>query len=119
PQFERRYADGVRDTRFDPLPSELRRRREQAAEELQTGIKWVDGCPAAAGAEVLVAMEALTNAPNRVLALADQRLGGTRRTEWVSAARLRGDGTDEERLDALAAVVAAFIWLSERDDQPV
>ncbi|MEN2742497.1 hypothetical protein ABCS02_32375 [Microbacterium sp. X-17] len=107
----------MRDTRLDPLPSELRRRRDQAAEELRTGIVWLDGCPTAVGAEILAALEYLTNMPKRVVGLADKRLGLYNSTTWVSVDRLQGGGTDEERLDALAAVVNAFVWLAENDKE--
>ncbi len=107
----------MRDTRLDPLPSELRRRRAQAAAELETGIKWIDGCPTAVGSEVMSALETFTNVPGRVLNMADKRLGVHDSREWVSANRLRGEGDDHERLDALAAVVNAFVWLSETDEE--
>lgn len=112
-----RYAGDVRDTRLDPLPSEMRRRRAQAATELETGISWVDGCPTVVGVEVMVALESLTNVPTRVLASADRRLGIHRIETWASAEKLRGEGEDEQRLDALAAVVNAFVWLAEYDDE--
>lgn len=102
---------------MDPLPSELRRRREQASAELESGIRWADGCPTSVGVEVMVALEALTNVPTRVLRSADQRLGEHRVQSWVSADRLRGEGDDENRLDALAAVVNAFVWLAEHDEE--
>lgn len=65
----------------------------------------------------MVALEQLSNAPKRVLDLADKRLGEHEMQVWVSAERLRGAGTDEERLDALAAVISAFVWLSENDTE--
>lgn len=95
----------------------MRRRREQAASELETGIDWLDGCPPAVGAEVMVALEQLTNMPRRVLDMADKRLGELNSSVWVCAERLRGDGADDERLDALAAVVNAFVWLAEHDEE--
>lgn len=107
----------MRDTRFDPLPSEVRRRRVQAATELESGISWVDGCPTSVGVEVMVAMESLTNVADRVLASADQRLGIHRVETWASADKLRGEGDDEGRLDALAAIVNAFVWLAETDEE--
>ncbi len=64
-----------------------------------------------------MALEELTNVPTRVLESADRRLGGTSPYKWVSADRLRGEGTDEERLDALAAVIGAFVWLAETDKE--
>ena len=107
----------MRDPRLDPLPSELRRRREQATAELENGVTWLDGCPASVGAEIVVALETFTNMPRRVLDLADKRLGEHNSKVWVSSTRLRGEGDDHERLDALAAVVNAFVWLSEHDDE--
>lgn len=95
----------------------MRRRRAQAVAELESGIRWVDGCPTSVGVEVMVALEKLANVPTRVLASADQRLGVHRINTWVSADRLRGEGGDEERLDALAAVVNAFVWLAEHDEE--
>lgn len=103
----------MRDTRLDPLPSELRRRREQAARELETGITWLDGCPVSVGAEVVVAVNELTNIPHRVFSRADRRLGDDRSSEDI----LNAGGDDEERLDALAAVVGAFSWLAHNDDE--
>ncbi|MFF2486255.1 hypothetical protein ACFVSU_07650 [Microbacterium sp. NPDC058062] len=108
----------MRDTRLDPLPSELRRRREQARWELENGIIWIDGCPTTVGVEVIAAVETFTNMPRRVLAMADQRLGEEDDRTWVSAERLRGQGDEETRLDALAAVVNAFVWLASHDDVP-
>lgn len=107
----------MRDTRLDPLPSELRRRREQAAAEAQAGIEWIDGCPVTVGTEVLVALEELTNISHRVLQRADNRLGGTRPNSYLVADLLAGEGTDEDRLDALAAVVGAFVWLGHNDNE--
>ncbi|TFC16561.1 hypothetical protein [Cryobacterium glucosi] len=107
----------MRDTRLDPLPSELRRRREQAVAELETGISWLDGCPTPVGTEVMAALETFTNMPRRVLDMADKRLGELNSNVWVSANRLRGEGDDHERLDALAAVVNAFLWLSDHDEE--
>lgn len=107
----------MRDPRLDPLPSELRRRREQATAELETGVTWLDGCPASVGTEIVVALETFTNMPRRVLDLADKRLDEHNSNVWVSSTRLRGEGDDHERLDALAAVVNAFVWLSEHDDE--
>lgn len=112
-----RYTERVRDTRLDPLPSELRRRREQAAEELKNGVKWLDSCPVAVGVEVMAALRVFTNMPKRVLDMADIRLGELNSKVWVSADRLRGQGSDEERLDALASVVNAFVWLAENDEE--
>ena len=94
----------------------MRRRREQAARELETGITWLDGCPPAVGAEVVAAVEELTNVAYRVYQQADRRLGDTSSHAWVSEKRLRGDGDDIDRLDALAAVVGAFVWLAEHDE---
>jgi hypothetical protein len=108
----------VRDTRLDPLPSELRRRREQAARELETGITWLDGCPASVGVEIMAALETFANLPRRVLNMADKRLGEEDPRSWVSADRLRGDGDDLARIDAVAAVVNAFVWLSDHDEEP-
>lgn len=107
----------MRDTRLDPLPSELRRRREQTAEELKTGITWLDGCPASVGVEIIVALETFANMSRRVFAMADKRLGEEDSQVWVSEERLRGGGSDLERLDALAAVVNAFVWLAEYDHE--
>lgn len=95
----------------------MRRRREQAARELETGITWLDGCPPAVGAEVVAAVEELTNVAYRVYEQADRRLGNTSSRDWVSEKRLRGDGDDIDRLDALAAVVGAFVWLAEHDEE--
>ena len=112
-----RYADRVRDTRLDPLPSELRRRREQAAAELENGIEWLDGCPVGVGAEVAAAVDELSNVPYRVYQQADRRLRNTTSYDWLSQKRLRGEGDDIDRLDALAAVIGAFVWLAENDEE--
>jgi len=95
----------------------MRRRRDQAAKELETGITWLDGCPAEVGSEVVVALELFTNMPERVLAMADTRLNEHSSSMWISADRLRGSGNDEERLDALAAVINAFVWLAANDNE--
>jgi hypothetical protein len=107
----------VRDTRLDPLPSELRRRREQAATELDTGITWIDGCPVSVGAEIAAAVDELTNVSYRVYQRADRRLGFNASHNWVSERRLRGEDDDIDRLDALAAVVGAFVWLADNDEE--
>ncbi|MCU1530105.1 MAG: hypothetical protein JWP75_3868 [Frondihabitans sp.] len=65
----------------------------------------------------MAALETFTNMPRRVLDMADKRLGELNSKVWVSANRLRGEGDDHERLDALAAVVNAFVWLSEHDEE--
>lgn len=109
----------MRDTRLDPLPSELRRRRERAAAELANGVEWHDGCPASVGVEVMVALDTFTNVARRVLDMADKRINEHDARVWVTAARLQGEGDDEERLDALAAVVGAFVWLAANDDEVV
>jgi len=96
----------------------MRRRRAQAANELESGICWVDGCPRNVGIEVMAALEILSNVHTRVLASADQRLGLPRRPNtWESAEILRGEGDDTTRLDALAAIVNAFVWLAETDEE--
>lgn len=109
----------MRDTRLDPLPSELRRRREQAAREVDAGVTWIDGCPKAVGEDVWAALRTCSNAVGRVLRLADERLNAHDMQVWVSSSRLTGDGTDKERLDALAAIVNAFVWLAVHDEEPV
>ncbi|MDF2916446.1 MAG: hypothetical protein K0S70_663 [Microbacterium sp.] len=95
----------------------MRRRREQAARELETGITWLDGCPPAVGAEVAAAVAELTNVAYRVYQRADRRLGNTTSYDWVSEKRLNGEGDDIERLDAVAAVIGAFVWLAENDEE--
>lgn len=65
----------------------------------------------------MAALETFTNMPRRVLDMADKRLGEHNSKVWVSADRLRGEGEDHERLDALAAVINAFVWLSEHDEE--
>jgi hypothetical protein len=111
------YARYMRDSRLDPLPSELRRRREQGARELETGMSWVDGCPQAVGAEVAVAVDELSNVSYRVYQRADRRLGFDPSHDSVSAKMLSGEGDDVDRLDALAAVVSAFAWLADNDEE--
>lgn len=107
----------MRDTRLDPLPSELRRRREQAARELETGITWLDGCPPSVGAEITGAVNELSNVSYRVYERADRRLGFTPSHDSVSLKMLRGEGDDTDRLDAVAAVVGAFVWLANNDKE--
>lgn len=107
----------VRDTRLDPLPSEMRRRRERAAEELKNGVEWLDSCPVSVGTDIHAAVEELTNVSYRVYQRADRRLGNTTSYDWVSEKRLRGEGDDVDRLDAVAAVVGAFVWLAENDEE--
>ena len=66
----------------------------------------------------MAALEILSNVHTRVLASADQRLGLRRRPNtWESAEILRGEGDDTTRLDALAAIVNAFVWLAETDEE--
>lgn len=65
-----------------------------------------------------MAVETFTNMPGRVFDMADERLGALNPSAWVSASRLREEGDEYERLDALAAVVNAFVWLSEHDTEP-
>lgn len=102
---------------MDPLPSELIRRREQAAAEAQAGVTWLDVCPPSVGSEVFVAVEQLTNAAYRVWNRADRRLLAPEYQGWLSPKVLQGEGTDAERLDVLAAVISAFAWLAHNDDE--
>jgi len=50
--------------------------------------------------------------------MADARLGEHDPRGWVCADRLRGEGGDVARLDALAAIVNAFVWLAQHDKEP-
>lgn len=84
---------------------------------METGIAWLDGCPASVGAEIAAAVDELTNVSYRVYQRADRRLGFRASRDWVSERRLRGEDDDIARLDAVAAVVGAFVWLAENDDE--
>jgi hypothetical protein len=95
----------------------MRRRREQAARELESGINWLDGCPAAVGVEIMAGLETFAKLRHRMLNMADKRLGAEDPRSWVSGDRLRGDGDDLARIDAAAAVVNAFVWLSDHDKE--
>lgn len=115
------YPVVMLDNRFEPLPSEIRRRKAQAVREAETGVEWLQGCPVLAGRAIHDAVLALTNAPQRVFHEADKRFGpnedpnGESLTDWM----LRQSDRDESRLDAVAAVLYAFLRLSESDSESV
>lgn len=107
--------------RFSPLPSELRRRRELSTKESAAGPQWRDDCPVDVGRKVAAILRETTNAAERVLARADRhrRIGTAHGSFEVDAAGvLDGDGTDDERLDVVAAVLYAIDALRD-DEEPV
>jgi hypothetical protein len=108
------------DNRFEPLPSELRRRRQQLADEAKHGVDWLDSCPPQVGRKIAAAMGMLTNRPERVYSEADRRRGYSTHQNFVengSKEALEGEGDDGERLDVVATVLYSFLWLAERDDE--
>jgi hypothetical protein len=110
------------DNRFEPLPSELRRRKTLAEHEATMGLDLIDGCPVSVGRRVASALQILTDVPERVYAEADKRRGYAGDGSFISHPAeevLGGEGGDTERLDVLAAVVYSFIWLAENDDEEV
>ncbi|MDP9936903.1 hypothetical protein J2T11_003271 [Paenarthrobacter nicotinovorans] len=107
---------------FAPLPSELRRRNQLAAEEAVQGVQWRDDCPPEVGRKVAAILRRATNAPWRVYQLADEHYvaGSSSGFASVDSERaLGGQGTDLDRLDALAAVIYAFVTLSDSDTESV
>lgn len=110
------------DNRFEPLPSELRRRRTLALHEATNGLDWVDACPPEVGRRVASALDILTDVSYRVYSEADKRIGYAsdgREFEHKAEETLKGSGSDGERLDVLAAVIYSFVWLAENDDEEV
>lgn len=106
------------DNRFAPLPSELRLRKLLESREQQTGVQWSDSCPAPVGTKIRAALNMLTDVPERVLSEADRRRGyASDGAHFTCPAKesLGGVGDDVERLDCVAAVVYAFVWLAEND----
>ncbi|QOI65591.1 hypothetical protein IG195_20890 (plasmid) [Arthrobacter sp. TES] len=107
---------------FAPLPSELRRRSLLAIEEAAQGVQWRDDCPAEVGRKVAAILRRATNAPWRVYQLADDHYvaGSSSGLAAVDSERsLGGQGTDVDRLDALAAVMYAFVSLDKSDTESV
>jgi len=112
----------TRDNRFDLLPSEIIRREKQLEHEAVTGRVWkTDTCPVEASQKIANLVAETTNAAWRVFEMADRRMiilpaaeGGIGTSDL-----LRGSGTDEDRLDAVAAVVLSFLQLASFDDEPV
>lgn len=86
------------------------------------GVAWRDNCPPEVGRKVLAALRQVTNAVGRVLETADtHRLinSASGVADVSSYDVLDGEGDAEERLDVIAAVVLAFVWLSENDSEEV
>ncbi|MCI0156808.1 hypothetical protein KNO15_08875 [Leifsonia shinshuensis] len=108
---------------FNPLPSEIRRRQALAEQEARDGVNWLEDCPASVGHKVYALLEDATNARYRVLTQADRyrtigSADGLIETDaWHSLEN--GDGSAEERLDVVAAVMYAFAGLAEHDDEMV
>jgi hypothetical protein len=110
------------DNRFEPLPSELRRRKTLAQHEANNGFDWIDGCPPAVVRNIASALEILTDVPYRVYHEATKRLGYAsdgREFDHKAEETLKGSGDDSERLDVLAAVIYSYVWLAEHDDEEV
>lgn len=108
------------DNRFEALPSELRLRKLVASRERQTGVQWMDACPAPVASKIRAALNLLTNVPERVLLEADRRRGyASDGAHYTCPAEesLGGVGDDVERLDCVGAVLYAFVWLAENDDE--
>ncbi|WP_279366229.1 hypothetical protein [Microbacterium testaceum] len=104
------------------MPSELRRRRLLAEAEAALDVRWRDDCPADVGRKVAALVTQLSELPGRVYDRADAHLeigSSEGYTEYDSQAILsggtNGDGEEANRLEALAAVVYAYAWLSEND----
>jgi hypothetical protein len=107
---------------FAPLPSELRRRNLLAEAEAVQGVQWRDECPPEVGRKVAAVLRRATNAPWRVYQLADEHYvaGSSSGLASVDSERaLAGQGSDLDRLDALAAVIYAFVTLGETDTEGV
>ena len=110
------------DSRFEPLPSELRRRRLLAESEAQFGVVWRDDCPPEVGRKIVALLLHLTNKSWMVYKTADDhRLVSSERgiNEFSTEDTLKGKGNDSDRLDALAAVVYSFASLSVTDNEEV
>jgi hypothetical protein len=110
------------DNRFEPLPSELRRRKKLALSEATNGFDWLDACPPEIGRKVAFALDILTNVPYRVYFEAAKRLGYAsdgREFEHKAEETLKGGGGDSDRLDVLAAVIYSYVWLAENDDEEI
>lgn len=110
------------DNLYSPLPSELRRRRKLAEEEAAVGVTWRDDCPADVGRKVHALVTHYAERPGRVFDRADahRSIGSSSGlSDYLTAEVLgqgqAGDGDGDERLDALAAVVYAYVWLSDND----
>lgn len=115
----------ISDSRFAPLPSELKRRRLLAEHEAVAGVVWRDDCPPDVGRKISGLIPRLTNREVSVYRAADDhRIVGSSSgvTEVLSQQSLGGEGDDNERLDAVAAVVYAFVHLAaygeEESDDP-
>jgi hypothetical protein len=105
---------------FAPLPSEMRRRQLLERLEAEQGVQWRDDCPTEVGRKIAAIIPELTNAAFRVFRLADKhRVFGSASGESGSGSEecLNGEGADEERLDAVAAVMHAFSYLSKTDQE--
>ncbi|MBN8207090.1 hypothetical protein JF550_14150 [Microbacterium esteraromaticum] len=107
---------------FTSLPTEIRRRETLAAEEAVTGVRWLDACAPHVGRKVSELVAQLSEVPSRVYSRADahRRIASSEgRAEQGSYEVLRegadGDGADDDRLDTVAAIVYAYVWLSEND----
>lgn len=88
--------------------------------EAVRGIQWRDDCPPEVGRKVAALLRRATNAAWRVLRLAEEHwvAGSSSTVVTMEIERcLAGEGSEVERLDALAAVVYAFIELSRSDKE--
>ncbi|MEN2741663.1 hypothetical protein ABCS02_28085 [Microbacterium sp. X-17] len=109
--------------RFSPLPSEIRRRQALAELEAREGVNWLESCPPSVGHKVYALLGGMTNATYRVLTHADRHrtVGSAEGSVEVDAWRSleNGDGSDEDRLDVVAAVMYAFASLAKGDEDLV
>lgn len=104
-----------------PLPSEIRRREQLAQAEAVFGVQWSDDCSPSAARRVRAVIEQTTNAGFKVYSAADvvRRYGTSSGTATYDTEKiLSGDhGTDEDRLDAVAAAMYAFVDLAGSDTE--
>lgn len=90
--------------------------------EVGRGVRWIDSCPPSVGRKIRAMIEIATNAPDRVFEAADVHRAhgsGSGEVEVSTEKALSGEGSDSDRLDAVAAVLYAFAYLREHDHEEV
>ena len=109
--------------RLQPLPSEILRRESQAIAESTAGIQWTNTCPVGVSRRIAAVVSQTTNTGDRVYWAADdhRKVGSSSGDAAIKTRDVLNDprASDEDRLDAVAATVYAFVDGAANDKEDV